>query len=142
MSSLSDHFALNTTLRNFCFSSHRHYFTKKHSRFNFMLAHWSWFGTQQHFTYLRHTLPEIHIKLYDFFTFVSLIFLTLLNTVRGCVFHFIFAGSTQHTAGERALLSLPLVWNVLQRLVPKPVAIITDMLLATRCRKRALSAYV
>ena len=42
MSSLSDHFALNTTLRNFCFLAHRHYFTKKqHSRFNFMLSHWN-----------------------------------------------------------------------------------------------------
>jgi hypothetical protein len=39
MSSLSDHFALNTTLRNFCFLAHRHYFTKKqHSRFNFMVV--------------------------------------------------------------------------------------------------------
>lgn len=39
MSSLSDHFALNTTLRNFCFLAHTHYFTEKHSRKHFMATY-------------------------------------------------------------------------------------------------------
>lgn len=77
MSSLSDHFALNTTLRNFCFLAHKHYFTKKHSRFNFMLM--STHLGRVAFDF-RTTPPHI-AALTDFkslyllfFSFVSLIF--------------------------------------------------------------------